>query len=110
MDSHICKQAFLNGDTEKSNQVFGDERVVELGEASQKDPRIQSRQEQAFETSAEEMIALIASTSSDETLTQPVKQISYKEKLLAAKNRKLAGDPRAAAATTTQPLQSNRGL
>mmetsp|Transcript_50559 Transcript_50559/g.60996 ORF Transcript_50559/g.60996 Transcript_50559/m.60996 type:complete len:153 (+) Transcript_50559:305-763(+) len=56
------------------------------------------------------MIALMASTSSEETPTQqPVKQISYKEKLLAAKNRKLVGDPRAAAAatTTTQPSQSD---
>eukprot|EP00586_Coscinodiscus_wailesii_P021758 CAMPEP_0172518606 /NCGR_PEP_ID=MMETSP1066-20121228/290921_1 /TAXON_ID=671091 /ORGANISM="Coscinodiscus wailesii, Strain CCMP2513" /LENGTH=312 /DNA_ID=CAMNT_0013301031 /DNA_START=164 /DNA_END=1104 /DNA_ORIENTATION=- len=141
MDSRIRKQAFMDGDTEKSNEVFGDERVVELGETLQRDPQIQSRKEQVFETSAEEMIALMASTSSEETphnnpdskdqafetsaeemialmastsseetpTQQPVKQISYKEKLLAAKNRKLVGDPRAAAAatTTTQPSQSD---
>jgi hypothetical protein len=103
LDSRIRKQAFLNGDTENSNKVFGDERVRELGEYLQKDPQIKSRQEQAFETSAEEMIALMASTSSEETSTQPVKQISYKEKLLAAKNRKLTGDQRVA----TQPSQSD---
>jgi len=48
------------------------------------------------------MIALMASTSSDGTSTQPVKQISYKEKLQAARNRRTAGG----AGVATQPSQS----